>query len=205
MHKEVTVNNGKPTYASSNLPEEQLGIQLRRQGLLSDEGLTHSLGVALKEHRPLPEVLVRLGLIEREPVETHLEQMIRGRLLELFRWTSGKISSHPGYVDAAPIDYEFNPLHLIREGIQSIAGHDGPSSWLRQQTDKTFILTGESPKPLEYMGITREAIGFLERFIVPMSVAEIIEMVIAEQIDHEEIAAAILVAFQVGFLAAVAE
>ncbi len=205
VHKEVTFVQGQPTYASSNIPIEQFGRRLIDLGLLTEEGLTHALATGFSNGGTLAEALVTLGLVRQEAINGCLERLVRTRLLELFTWTTGQVTHHPGVFDAAPIDLVVEPLQMIQEGVQGVAGPDGASAWLRSQASRTFILTGDSRKPLEFLGIPQRTLDFLDRFAAPMNIHEVIAVVVSEQLDDEEVAQAILVAFQVGYLAVVSE
>lgn len=205
VHKEITFSRGQPTYCSSNLPDEQLGSTLVQLGLTTQQGLSRALETGLAEQLTLPEAVTRLGLVSKDVLDNTLERLLRSRILELFHWGRGAATYHPGHVDAAPVDLYIEPLELLHKGVHATAGPNGPTGWLRDRESKTFILSGDSRRPLDLLGIPKRALDFLERFQTPMSVREVIEAVVSERLDDEEIAAAILVAVQTGYLATVAE
>jgi serine/threonine protein kinase len=205
VHKEVTLHQGHPTYASSSLPEEQLGKRLLRLGLLSPTALNQALAAALSEHKTLGEVVVQRGIVKQHAVDGSMERLVRSRLLELFQWTTGQACYHPGNMDAAPFDLVIEPLQLIKEGVQVASGSEGPEGWLKAKASATFMLTGESKALLEFLGISQSAIEFLGAFRAPLRVSEALAMESAARLGHEEVAATILLAVQVGYLAAVTE
>jgi serine/threonine protein kinase len=209
VHKEVTLNQGHPTYASSSLPDEQLGKRLLRLGLLSPTAFTQALAAVLAEHKTLGEVVVQRGLVKQHAVDGSMERLVRSRLLELFQpaWATGHAAFHPGAVDAAPLDLFVEPLQLVKEGVQSALGPAGPAGWVKAREASTFMLSGESDELLRVLGVSDSAIEFLGAFRAPLRLGEALELAAASGFDRsgEELSAAVLLAVQVAFLAAVTE
>lgn len=205
VRKEVTILRGRPTYVSSTTPDEQLGVALVALGLVSRSNLTRALKVALEQRRTLARTLVALEMLDERTVKKSLERLVRARLLELFGWTEGKASIHSGTVEEAPITLSLEPLRIIKEGILYAAGAEGSIGWLWQREEETFILTGDSRDILEALGVSPEAMSFLDRFSNPMRVREAIEAVVREHLDGDDIADTVMVAFHVGYVAAVVE
>lgn len=205
VRKQVTLLRGRPTYVSSTTPDEQLGIALVTLGLVSKSNLSRALQVAVEQRRTLADTLIALDILDERTVMGSLKRLVRARLLELFGWREGKASIHSGTVEEAPVTLSIDPVRVIKDGILYSAGAEGSIGWLWQREEETFILTGDSKNILESLGVSPDALSFLDRFGNPMNVREAIEVVVREHLNGDDIANAIMIAFHVGYIAAVVE
>lgn len=206
LHKKVVIHQGRPVFASSNLPGEQLGTRLVELNRLSREDRDRAIEQALREQQPLPQMLLRRGAVPPAALERSADALVRERLVQLFEWTAGHAAFYPGELaEHAPRRLQLDLLTLVSEGVRRWSGPDGPAGWLREHEDRTLILSGEPPTVLEALGLPQDQLAFLERFITPLSVREVIEAVVLERLDDEQIAFTVVLALNVGYLAVVAE
>jgi serine/threonine protein kinase len=206
VHKQVLVTEGRPLYASSNIPEEQLGRRLHEERRVSTERLDDGVRYALQHRQVLSEALVTVGALTTDALARQLVGLIEGRVLEIFGWRTGFASFYLAKLDSvAPLQINVGLAPLVLEGVNRAVGHGGPVGWLRAHDTRTLILTGEPSKGLELLGISAPVLRFLTRFSTPLSVREVIETVVAEHLDDEQVATGIVLALNVGYLAVVAE
>lgn len=206
VHKKIVISQGKPVYASSNIADEQLGHKLVELGRLKPADLTRGLEHALEQKKPLLVVLAELGLVPKAALDRTLEGLIRARLLELFRWKFGHAAFYPGeFVETVPRHVKGDLTTFVIDGVNQAVGPDGSVGWLRVHESRTLILSGEPAQGLELLGVPPKILEFLTRFTTPLSVREVIEAVVAEQLDDEQIASSVVLALNVGYLAVVTE
>jgi serine/threonine protein kinase len=204
-HKEVTLVGGRPSYASSNQPAEQLGERLVRLGLVTRAGLGQGLQAASRDGTLLGQALVDLGMIEPPTLERCLVGLVRARLLDLFLWRTGSVTVHPGLEAHAPIELALDPLELVLEGVEHAAGSEGAVGWLLDLEDRALVLSGEPRTKLEMLGTREDAFRFLERFTHPTRVRDVLDAVTGHDMEGAQIARALMLAAQIGYLVVISD
>lgn len=118
VKKRFLFKDGVPASASSNILNEVLGRLLMQEGIITQKDYELSLQVVLNEKKRHGQVLISMGLITPEQLDSFLTLQIKRRIFKIFGWNEGTYR----YVksDAAPADFPPLPLHpaeLILEGI----------------------------------------------------------------------------------------
>lgn len=118
VKKRFYFKDGLPVFATSNILGEVLGRLLMDEGVITQRDYEQSLEAVLKDKRKHGEVLVSMGLITPEELDTFLSLQLKKRLWKVFGWNEGtfryiKSESFPPGITPFPI----NTAHLILEGI----------------------------------------------------------------------------------------
>jgi len=116
VKKRFIFNDGIPATASSNILNEVLGRLLMHEGIISQKDYERSLEVVLKEKKRHGQVLISMGLITAEQLDTFLTLQIKRRIFKIFSWNEGTyryVKSDAGPIDSPPL----HPAELILEGI----------------------------------------------------------------------------------------
>ncbi|MFQ5736178.1 MAG: AAA family ATPase [Thermodesulfobacteriota bacterium] len=118
VKKRFFFKNGLPVAATSNILNEVLGRLLMQEGIITQRDYETSLQTVLKEKKKHGEVLISMGLITAEQLDTFLALQLKRRLWKIFGWTEGtyryiKAESAPAGVSRTPI----HPASLILDGI----------------------------------------------------------------------------------------
>lgn len=116
--KIIQLEEGRPVFASSNLPHDRMGDLLHREGKITREQHDRARDLVIESGRRMGEILVELGFIKpRELLPTvrrHLEDVI----YSLFSWDSGDFSVTPGEAIGERISLTRHPAALILEGVR---------------------------------------------------------------------------------------
>ena len=89
--KAIFFDSGTPTFAISNLNNEQLDHKLVKEGLVTFEQVEKARERAVKAHR-LGPTLVEMGHLEDAQMRTAVREQVTGIILSLFEWTEGDYS-----------------------------------------------------------------------------------------------------------------
>jgi serine/threonine protein kinase len=207
VHKQVTVVRGRPTYTSSTLAQEQFADRLVHLGLVDAPGLQQYMADAIAAEVSLFDWVVGQGILEQRVAQRCLEQLVRLRLLELFSWDEGRATFavfDQGAFNAAPLELDVDPYLLTKEGVLKSVEPGDPASWLEVNRAATYLLSGDAEGIIDRLNFSPATVEFVNRFHTPLRLEEVLQMIEAEGADINEIASAILVAEQIGYLAAVA-
>jgi len=118
VRKRFFFKDGVPVAASSNILNEVLGRLLMREGIISQQDYESSLQKVLKEKRKHGEVLISMGLITAEQLDTFLALQLKRRLWRVFGWNEG--TYRYSRAESAPASVSKNASHpagLILDGI----------------------------------------------------------------------------------------
>ncbi|HTJ41799.1 MAG TPA: DUF4388 domain-containing protein [Kofleriaceae bacterium] len=117
----LAVQNGAVEWASSSMPEEQLGQILLATGGITEDGLADALGVRNETQVPLGRILLMVGAVREEDVVTALAAKIRESVSDLVTWTDGSFELDPrpplGGGVSAPINLDVC-LTIARRRVQ---------------------------------------------------------------------------------------
>ena len=118
---------GAIVYASSNIAECQLGATLVRHGLLTEWDLDRSLEMTAACGKRLGDILLDLGLLDRDRLDDALALQVREVLLTIFSWREGEYE----FQDQDPLSFRGydHPLRLpmgevILDAVWSISHPD---------------------------------------------------------------------------------
>lgn len=153
VRKELYVQDGAPTFVSSNLAEELLGEYLVNQRVISRSELDMALAVIHKFDGKLGETLTALGLVEPVHLFRHIAGQVKEKLLDLFVWVQGTAAFHP---DILPPQSRFalglNPwklyfqgmLRRVADGMEApLIGEDGAAANGERLLVRTARIGGE--------------------------------------------------------------
>jgi hypothetical protein len=119
--KDVYLQQGQPTYVSSNLPEERLGQFLVARGYLDEHELEVALTSMHTDDNRLGYTIIRLGLMEPPVLFQALRQQQVSRLVDLCAWESGRYAYFDGMVfDGEHVDLQLVALDLLLEAARGL-------------------------------------------------------------------------------------
>ncbi len=117
VKKRFFFKDGLPVAATSNILNEVLGRLLMQEGVISQKDYENSLQTVLKEKKKHGEVLISMGLITPEQLDTFLALQLKRRVWKIFGWNDGVFRYSKA--DAAPPASKapVHPAVLILDGI----------------------------------------------------------------------------------------
>ena len=120
--KTVYFLEGRAIFATSDDPEDRLGVLFLRKGLLSLENLINAVDVSLRTHKRLGTVLVEFEFIRpRDLVEGVIEQ-VKEILLSIFNIHYGSYRFQMGPLPTQEmVTLQISTGNVIMDGIQRIA------------------------------------------------------------------------------------
>lgn len=140
VKKRFFFKDGVPAGASSNILNEVLGRLLMQEGIISQKDYETSLEAVLKEKKKHGEVLISMGLLTAEQLDSFLVLQLKRRLWRIFGWNEGtyrytKIDSVPQEITHPSL----HPASLILEGV-SLGFYPAPrlKADLKDLIDKPF-------------------------------------------------------------------
>lgn len=118
VKKRFFFKDGIPVAATSNILNEVLGRLLMQEGIITQAEYEKSLELVLKDKKRHGEVLISMGLLTPERLESFLQLQLKRRLLKIFSWNEGtyhyvKADTVPGNLTEFPL----HPASLILDGI----------------------------------------------------------------------------------------
>jgi CheY-like chemotaxis protein/curved DNA-binding protein CbpA len=117
--KSVTIRNGFPIAAESNVRAEEIGWRLLLDGTLNDATHTRFRGMVDRDGMDPYAALVQLGVLGQADAVEWQRRLVRERILGCFDWSGAQygLSYDPGVAERGHAS-EVNPLVLIFEGIK---------------------------------------------------------------------------------------
>lgn len=132
--KAIFFESGAPTFAISNLTNEQLDHKLVKEDLVTLEQVTRAKEQAGKAHR-LGSALVEMGLLKDEQMRRLVRDQIMHIILSVFEWTQGDYSFDERIRAIHEVTLDLSAADVLLEGarhaaeIQQVADalvpHDG--------------------------------------------------------------------------------
>ncbi|MBI5642344.1 MAG: AAA family ATPase [Deltaproteobacteria bacterium] len=149
VKKRFFFKDGIPVSASSNILNEVLGRLLMQEGIITQTDYETSLEIVLKEKKRHGEVLISMGLLTEEQLNTFLTLQLKRRLWKIFGWNEG--SYRYTKTEAVTLNVTHNTLHpasLILEGISlGFYPNQRIKTDLKDYLGKSFTAV---PQPLKY-------------------------------------------------------
>lgn len=165
IKKRFYFKKGIPVFATSNILSEVLGRLLLRESVISQRDYERSLEMVLSNKKKHGEVLVSMGLVTPQKLDSFLSLQVKRRLLKIFRWNEGayryiKTDSIPGNIGSYPL----HPASLILEGISlGFYPETRLRADLKEYLDKP-LTRGEAPYDLDDFGLNLQEKRFLDSF-----------------------------------------
>lgn len=169
--KAIFFESGTPTFAISNLTNEQLDNKLIKEGLVTFDQIERAKERDGKAHR-LGSALVEMGLLEEAQMRNLVSEQVMGIVLSLFEWTEGDYSFDSRIRTAHEVTLGLNAADVLLEGArhaaeieqvaEALVPHDGVV--LRSKSNKVPTDSGQLI-PLESY--------ILSRIESPVTVSEV--------------------------------
>lgn len=118
--KAVFFDAGAPTFAISNISNEQLDHKLQAEGLVTVEQLERAREQAGKAHR-LGPALVEMGILEDEQMRKLVCDQVMGIVLSVFAWTQGDYSFDERIRAAHEVTLNLTATDALLEGARHAA------------------------------------------------------------------------------------
>jgi serine/threonine-protein kinase len=148
--KELYFVAGKLHHVASNNAAELLGEYLVRRKMITREELDFALAVLPRYNGRMGDTLIALGLVGSLEVFRAIRDQGRDRLIDLFRWQSGKLSFYAGQTAPHvefPLELELPPLLVA--GLEAARQGEPPADW-RDRLDASIVpMATTSPALLE--------------------------------------------------------
>lgn len=113
---------GRIVYASIVNRRDRLGDLLIRSGRLSEDRLREAIAIqARAPDRKIGQVLVEMGALTQEDLESHIRVQIEEAVYYLFTWTSGSFNFEAGVrPEREDLLVSLNPENLLLEGARRV-------------------------------------------------------------------------------------
>jgi len=145
VRKEIFIEDGCPSYASSNLASELLGEFLVRKGIITRIELELALAMMDKFGGHLGETLLGLEILDSITLLSAINDQIKFRIFDIFTWESG---SYSFFRNAKYMKEGFklvaDPLELIRDGFLFAQSEENIKNWIEIHKNNIFRLSTDS-------------------------------------------------------------
>jgi curved DNA-binding protein CbpA len=118
--KAIFFDAGAPTFAISNLTNEQLDHKLTKEELVTSDQLARGRERAGKAHR-LGPALVELGVLEDRQMRKLVCDQVMGIILSVFEWTQGDYSFDERIRAAHEVTLELSAADALLQGARHAA------------------------------------------------------------------------------------
>jgi serine/threonine-protein kinase len=137
--KELYFVGGKLHHIASNNATELLGEYLVRRGTISRDELDFALAVLPRYGGRMGDTLISLGLVASLDIFRAIRDQGRDRLVDLFRWRTGKLSFYAGQT-APHVEFplELDLPALLVAGMDAAQPGDAPLEGWRDRLDRTI-------------------------------------------------------------------
>jgi len=173
--KAIFFESGTPTFAISNLTNEQLDNKLVKEGLITFDQIERAKERDGKAHR-LGPALVDMGLLKETQMHSLVNEQVMGIILSLFEWTEGDYSFDSRIRTAHEVTLGLNATDVLLEGArhaaeieqvaEALVPHDGVV--LRSKSNKLSTDSGQLI-PLESYILARIEAPITVNEVGPMS------------------------------------
>jgi hypothetical protein len=169
-HGVVLLHEGNIIYAASNSAREALGNILIRRGLVNGEVLIRALEKQhlAEEERRLGAILVEMGAIPEETLESVVREQTAGIVQELVGWSEGYFDFEPLAVPGAEIGVDVGDL-VMDHGLDAEQVVKGPSKARRPAAAPTgsAVLEGK-PASLVTPGVAGVTVTSLKEVMAEL-------------------------------------
>ncbi|TNE49485.1 MAG: hypothetical protein EP343_11575 [Deltaproteobacteria bacterium] len=114
---EVFLEHGKPAYAASNDQSTAMGEVLLREGLIERDPLERALHQSETEDRPLGQILIQNNIVPSKSIHTALNLQFKRRIFTPLGWNSNTVYRfYRNQITGAQFPLEYDFFHLLQEG-----------------------------------------------------------------------------------------
>ena len=122
--KVVHFDEGRPIFASSNLPHDRMGDLLFREGKITREQQARARDSVVESGRRMGEILVEMGFLKPRELMPAVRHHIEDIVYSLFAWHAGEFSIAAGDPPGERIRLTRHPAALVLEGVRRKYGHE---------------------------------------------------------------------------------
>jgi serine/threonine protein kinase len=142
VRKEIFLEEGSPSYASSNLAGELLGEFLVKRGIINRMELDLALAMMDRFSGHLGETLIGLDILDSITLLNAITEQIKMRIFDIYTWDSGAYSffKHAKYLREG-FRLAVDPLELIRDGFLFAFSDDDAQIWFAEHKNKLLQLS----------------------------------------------------------------
>ncbi|MEJ2420967.1 MAG: DUF4388 domain-containing protein [Acidobacteriota bacterium] len=117
--KKVYFKQGDVLSTASSSPREYLGQFLISRGYISEEQLNRAIETQLETGIKLGRILVRVGIMEEEPLKKMLQLKAEESLFDLFLWDEGEfVFEEKEEIEGDLVPVSLDVMSLVMEGIR---------------------------------------------------------------------------------------
>jgi hypothetical protein len=116
--KTVHFEDGRPIFATSNLPHDRMGDLLYREGKITREQQQRARDLVVESGRRMGEILVEMGFLKPRELLPAVRHHIEDILYSLFAWDSGEFAISPGDPPGERIRLTRHPAAIVLEGVR---------------------------------------------------------------------------------------
>jgi CheY-like chemotaxis protein len=119
MEKVVHFVEGRPVFASSNVPHDRMGELLCREGKITREQHARCRDAVLETGRRMGEILVEMGCLKRRELLPAVRRHVEDIIYSLFAWEEGEYAVvSEDHVADEKIRLSRHPAALLLEGVR---------------------------------------------------------------------------------------
>jgi hypothetical protein len=176
VRKEIYIEEGSPSYASSNLAGELLGEFLVKKGFINRMELELALAMMDRFSGHLGDTLIGLDILDSITLLNAITEQIKARIFDIYTWETGAFSF---FKNAKYMKEGFrlaaDPLELIRDGYVLAAKDEEIEAWFEDHATGLFQLT-ENVSVIDDWKIEVPHRSILAQLEKPQVLREVIEM-----------------------------
>ena len=116
--KTVHFEDGRPIFATSNLPHDRMGDLLYREGKITREQQQRARDLVVESGRRMGEILVEIGFLKPRELLPAVRHHIEDILYSLFAWDTGEFAISPGDPPGERIRLTRHPAAIVLEGVR---------------------------------------------------------------------------------------
>ena len=116
--KTVHFEDGRPIFATSNLPHDRMGDLLYREGKITREQQQRARDLVVESGRRMGEILVEMGFLKPRELLPAVRHHIEDILYSLFAWDTGEFVISPGDPPGERIRLTRHPAAIVLEGVR---------------------------------------------------------------------------------------
>lgn len=122
--KAVYFEDGRPVFATSNLPHDRMGDLLYREGKITRGQQMSARELVVESGRRMGEILVEMEFLKPRELLPAVRHHIEDIVYSLFAWDTGDFVVHSGDPPAERIRLTRHPAAIILEGVRRKYGPD---------------------------------------------------------------------------------
>jgi len=188
--KTVHFEDGRPIFATSNLPHDRMGDLLYREGKITREQQQRARDLVVESGRRMGEILVEVGFLKPRELLPAVRHHIEDILYSLFAWDTGEFAISPGDPPGERIRLTRHPAAIVLEGVRR---KYGPELLEARLGSPAAVVAVRSSRQLSAIAAVADLSpperAVMQKLDGERAIAEVAE---AAQVDH-------LVALQLAF------